>query len=205
MRALGVVVCSQPNFAYPDDTNLFNYAVLLGPERTRRSQSYRRIDDAGIVQAFSSDYPVSSMDVLRSIHTAVTRRTRTGTPAEGWNTHQSIDVETALRHFTRDAAFAGFDEHDKGTLAPGLLADFVVLSEDILEGGPERLLEAEVERTIFGGTTVFERRGQGRRVAHDASPMLTAGRSCPHCVWPGFKTRSAGRSKHVSARASVST
>ena len=60
-------------------------------------------------------------------------------------------VEAALRHFTRDGAYASFDENVKGTLTAGKLADFVVLSEDILSGPPEKILKAKVLLTVMGG------------------------------------------------------
>jgi hypothetical protein len=59
-----------------------------------------------------------------------------------------------LRHFTRDSAYASFDESDKGTLSVGKLADFVVLTEDIIAGPPERLLTAKVFMTVLGGRRV---------------------------------------------------
>jgi predicted amidohydrolase YtcJ len=202
-RELGVVVCSQPNFAYPDDTNLNHYAPLLGPERDARSQNYRRIDEAGIVHAFASDYPVSSMDVLRAIHTAVTRRRRDG--SRPWNASQAIDVAAALRHYTIDAAYAGFGEADKGSLAPGKYADFVVLSEDILDGDPDRLLSAQVERTVLGGRTVFDRRDASpallARVTVGASPFESPRRACPHCLWRGFAPRPRAHSGAMRAAA----
>ena len=156
MKRLGVIASSQPNFGYPDSTNLQNYAVLLGPERMARAQAYGDIDRAGVLQIFASDYPVSPMDVLKAIHTAVTRTTREGTPPGGWYPAQRISVEAALRHFTRDGAYASFDEAEKGTLTAGKLADFVVLSDDILTAPPERLLTAKVLLTVMGGRTTFE-------------------------------------------------
>ena len=78
-----------------------------------------------------------------------------GTPVGGWYPQNRISVEAALRHFTRDAAYASFDENDKGTLAPGKLADFVVLSEDILTGSPERILKARVLLTVMGGRETY--------------------------------------------------
>jgi predicted amidohydrolase YtcJ len=151
-KALGVIASTQPLFANPDETVLENFAVLLGPERAARADSFRLFDDAGVVQAFGSDWPVMSMEVLRSIYCAVTRMTPEGTPAGGWHPQGRISGEAALRHFTRDAAFASFDETFTGTLAPGLAADFVVLSEDITRVPPEGILRAKVLLTVMGGS-----------------------------------------------------
>jgi predicted amidohydrolase YtcJ len=177
MKALGIAACSQPNFAYPDATNLENYAVLLGPERTKRAQCYARIDAAGVRQAFGSDYPISSMDHLRAIHTAVSRRRRDGLPVEGWNPQEAISVETALRHLTCDAAWASHRDHLIGTLKPGLFADFVVLSEDILEADIDCLLKAQIDQTWQNGVQVFH-------AARDGYPdQSVPGRrgKCPCC------------------------
>lgn len=150
-KTLGVIASTQAMFAYPDATTLGNYAGLLGPARAARANAFRRVDDAGAVQAFGSDFPVFTMEVLKGINTAVNRTTAEGTPAGGWFPDNRIGVEAALRHFTRDAAYASFDERDKGTLAPGMLADFVVLSRDILTAPPSEILKARVLLTVMGG------------------------------------------------------
>jgi predicted amidohydrolase YtcJ len=156
--ALGVIASTQALFANPDETTLGNYAVLLGPERASRANAFKHFDDAGAVQAFGSDYPVFSMEVLRGIYCAVTRMTPTGTPKGGWYPQNRISVEAALRHFTRDAAYASFDEHVKGTLSAGKLADFVVLSENILQGPRERILKSKVLLTVMGGRETYRAR-----------------------------------------------
>ena len=154
-RQLGVIASTQAIFATPDVTTLTNYAPLLGPKRAALSNNFRQFDDAGAVQAFGSDYPVFPMDVIRGIYTAVTRMTPEGTPKGGWYPAGRISVETALRHFTRDAAYAAFMEKEAGMLREGFLADFVVLSEDLLALPPEQLLRVKVERTVVGGREVF--------------------------------------------------
>lgn len=154
-KALGVVASTQALFANPDKTVLENFAVLLGPERAARADSFKLYDDAGAVQAFGSDWPVFSCDVLRAIYCAVTRTTPEGKPPGGWEPQGRIGVEAALAHFTRDAAYASFDEDAKGTLSAGKLADFAVISEDVLAGPPEVLLRAKVLLTVMGGQDTF--------------------------------------------------
>jgi predicted amidohydrolase YtcJ len=154
-KTLGVIASTQAMFANPDQTTLENFAVVLGPERASRADAFRRFDDAGAVQAFGSDWPVFTMEVLRGIHCAVTRTTAEGQPAGGWYPENRITAEAALRHFTRDAAYASFDEGEKGTLAPGKLADFVVLSEDIVGQPPHHILKAQVLATVMGGRETF--------------------------------------------------
>ncbi|MBV8898730.1 MAG: amidohydrolase, partial [Verrucomicrobia bacterium] len=154
-KQLGVIASTQALFANPDATTLTNYAVLLGPARASHANAFRLFDEAGAVQAFGSDYPVFSMEALRGIYCAVTRMTPEGAPASGWYPLNRISVEAALRHFTRDAAYASFDEQVKGTLTPGKLADFVVLSKDILTIPLEQILQAKVVLTVMGGRDTY--------------------------------------------------
>ena len=130
----------------------------LGPDRAARAMAFSLLDDAGAVQAFGSDWPVFSCDVLKGIYCAVTRKTPEGTPPGGWQPHLRISAEAALRHFTKDAAYASFDEDVKGTLAPGKLADFVVLSDDVLSPPPERILKTKVLLTVMDGKETFRAR-----------------------------------------------
>jgi predicted amidohydrolase YtcJ len=150
-KAAGVVASTQALFPYPNRNHLEVYVPTLGPERAHRALAFKAIDDAGAVQAFGSDWPVFSAEVVRGLHTAVTRTTVAGTPAGGWEPAQRLSAEAALRHFTRDAAFAAHEEKEKGTLAPGKLADLVVLSQDLLAVPPDRLKDTKVLLTVLGG------------------------------------------------------
>jgi predicted amidohydrolase YtcJ len=156
-KPLGVIASTQPLFMYPNKNHLEVYAPMLGPERAKRAMAFKTIDDAGAVQAFGSDWPVFSCEVRLGLHTAVTRTTVEGTPAGGWNPEQRVAAEAALRHFTRDVAYAGFEEQLKGTLAPGKLADFVVMSTDLL-AGPESILRSKVMLTVMGGQDTYRAR-----------------------------------------------
>jgi len=156
-RTLGVVASTQALFATPDVTTLENYAPLLGPERAARSNHFKQFDDAGVVQAFGSDHPVFSMQVMRGIHVAVNRTTVEGTPRGGWYPDGRITLEAALRHFTRDAAYAAFLEAQVGTLRAGMLADFVVLDRDPFALPTDSLFTVQVERTVVGGRTSYRR------------------------------------------------
>ena len=157
-KALGVVASTQALFANPDANTLNVYARNLGPVRAARAMPFRSLDAAGAVQAFGSDYPVFSMEALTGIYAAVTRTTPQGTPAGGWQAHERISAEAALRHFTVDAAYASFDEEEKGTLAPGKLADFVVLSDDILAPPAGRILKAKIALTVMDGRDTYRAR-----------------------------------------------
>ncbi len=154
-RQLGVIASTQAMFANPDDTTLNNFAVVLGPERAAHADDFKQFDDAGAVQAFGSDWSVFSDQVLPAIYCAVTRMTPQGTPAGGWYPQNRISAAAALRHFTRDGAYASFDEQVRGTLSTGKLADFVVLSQDILSIPPEQLLHTRVLLTVMGGRDTY--------------------------------------------------
>jgi predicted amidohydrolase YtcJ len=154
-KQLGVIASTQALFAMPDATVLTNYAVLLGPERAAHANAFKLYDDAGAVQAFGSDWAVFDFAPLKGIYTAVTRLTSEGTPKGGWYPENRISVEAALRHYTRDGAYANFDEDKRGTLTAGKLADFVELSMDLLTIPPEQIKDAKVLRTVMGGRETY--------------------------------------------------
>ena len=154
-KQLGVIASTQPMFANPDPTTLENFAALLGPARASHADSFRIYDDAGVMQAFGSDWGVFPFEVLPAIYCAVTRMTPQGTPPGGWYPQGRITVQAALRHYTRDGAYASFDENIRGTLTPGKLADFVVLSQDILSIPASDILKTKVLLTVMGGKDTY--------------------------------------------------
>ncbi len=154
-KQLGVIASTQALFANPDPTTLENFAVLLGPERASHADSFKLYDDAGAVQAFGSDWNVFDFSPLKGIYCAVTRMTPEGTPKGGWYPDGRITVEAALRHYTRDGAYASFDEGVRGTLTPGKLADLVVLSQDILTIPASEILKTKVLLTVMSGQVTY--------------------------------------------------
>ena len=97
--------------------------------------------------------PVESIDPLGSFHASVTRRTASGEP---FFPAQRMTRDEALRSYTLAAAYAAFDEERTGSLAPGKLADLVVLSRDILTVPEEEILDARVDLTILGGKVRYQ-------------------------------------------------
>jgi hypothetical protein len=148
---LGVIASTQPIFANPDDTVLKNFDPLLGPKRAPHADSFKIFDDAGIVQAFGSDWDNFTFSPMEGIAVAVTRQTAEGKPIGGWYPKGRISVEAALRHYTRDGAFATFDDEVRGTLTKGKLADFVVLSQDLTKIDPTAIRQTKVLLTVMGG------------------------------------------------------
>lgn len=154
-RQLGVVASTQAMFASPDPVTLGSFAPALGPERAARADAFAKVDAAGAVQAFGSDYPVFTMEVMRGIHAAVTRQLPDGTPPGGWFPENRISVASALRHYTVDAAYASREDQEKGALAPGRMADFVVLAEDVFATPADRLWAVKAMVTVVGGNVVW--------------------------------------------------
>ncbi len=129
----------------------------IGPERAKTTYAFRSLLDAGAVLAFGSDWFVAPMEPLMGIYGAATRRTLDGKYPNGWVPEQKISVAEAIRAYTWGSAYASFDEANKGTIEPGKLADFAVLSDDILSIDPVEIAKTKVVMTIFDGRVVYER------------------------------------------------
>ena len=153
--ALGVVASMQPLHANPDQNLMDVWAKNAGPDRASRGFGWGDLERAGARLAFGSDWPVVTPDVRRGLYCAVTRKTREGRPAGGWLPGQAVSLESALRHYTIDAAYASFEEDVKGSLSPGKLADIVVLADDLFLLVPETILTTRVLLTVVGGRVVY--------------------------------------------------
>ena len=93
--------------------------------------------------------------MLQGLYAATARRRADGTPPGGWYPEERITMREAVEAYTRGAAYAEYQEDEKGTLEPGKLADLVILSEDIFAGPPETLLQTRVLGTLVGGEWVY--------------------------------------------------
>jgi predicted amidohydrolase YtcJ len=130
----------------------------IGHERAKTTYAFRSLLDAGAVLAFGTDWTVAPLDPMLTIYAAVTRRTLDGKNPLGWIPEQKISVEEAVRAYTVGSAYAEFTEKDKGTIAPGKLADMVILSRDIFRINPMEIENAKVVLTIMDGKVVYEDR-----------------------------------------------
>ncbi|MCS6926376.1 MAG: amidohydrolase [Candidatus Binatia bacterium] len=145
----GVAVVTQPGFLYFYGEK---YAAEIDPDRQRwlyRSQSLLR---RGIPVAASSDCPIAPMAPLISLQAAITRQTQNGLSL---NPQEGLSLSAALPLFTTAAAWVGFEEHCKGRLRPGLLADLLVLDRDLLAVPPAEIHTTSVKMTILGGTIAW--------------------------------------------------
>lgn len=129
------------------NANAEHYRKLFGELRMKRCHPYRSILDQGILVAGGSDSPVTRLNPLRGIYDCLTH------PIE----EQRIEFYEALKMFTINAAKIGFEEKWKGSIEPGKLADFTVLSEDPNLVAYDRINTIEVEMTIVGGEIIFEK------------------------------------------------
>jgi predicted amidohydrolase YtcJ len=109
----------------------------------------------GVPVANGSDTPVESPNPLWGFYAAVTRQDHAGNPPGGFMPDQKLSREEALRSWTSAGAYAAFEESKKGTLEPGKLADFVMLSQDIMKVADNRLLDTRVLLTVLGGKIVY--------------------------------------------------
>ena len=128
----------------------------LGPTRVKYAYAWKSFLDHGVVLAFGTDYPVESISPFRGLYSAVTRMNEAGT--QTFQPQEKLTIQQAVYAYTQASAYAEFEEKTKGVLAPGYLADIVVLDRDITKATPQELLHTQVLRAVVGGETVYEAR-----------------------------------------------
>jgi predicted amidohydrolase YtcJ len=150
-KELKVIASMQPTHVLTD----MRWAKdRIGPRRAATSYAWAAFLNAGVPLAFGTDYPVEPVTPFRGLYAAVTRKSEDG--KQQYFPEQRITMDQAIAAYTTGAAFAQFEEKDKGKLVPGMLADFVVLDRDITSVTPEKVLGTKVLRTVVGGKTVFD-------------------------------------------------
>lgn len=150
-KDMHVIASMQPNHLLTD----MNWAQSrLGPERATHSYAWKEFLDNHVVLAFGTDYPVEPITPFRGLYAAVTRRNESGN--KEYFPEQKISIQQAIAAYTTGSAYAEFADKYKGTLAPGMLADFVVLDRDITKVDPAEILKTKVLRTVVGGKTAYE-------------------------------------------------
>lgn len=130
----------------------------VGPRRILGAYAWKRFLDAGVRLTNGSDFPVEDANPLWGFYASITRQDHQGQPPGGWMPDQVLTREQALASWTSWGAYAAFEETRKGTLERGKLADFIVLSTDILKAPPREILSAKVTLTVLGGKVVHESR-----------------------------------------------
>ncbi|HXI25197.1 MAG TPA: amidohydrolase [Pyrinomonadaceae bacterium] len=130
----------------------------IGSERAKMTYAFRSLLDSQTTLAFGTDWTVAPLDPLLTIYAAMTRRTPDGKYPDGWIPEQKISIDEAVHAYTVGSAYAEFQDHEKGTITPGKLADIVVLSEDIFKIDPLEIKNTRVMMTIMDGQVVYEAR-----------------------------------------------
>ncbi|MDA7979148.1 MAG: amidohydrolase [Pirellulales bacterium] len=156
---LGVIAEVQP-FHLSDDMRWME--LRIGRKRCETAYAFRSIQDSGATLAFGSDWPGTSaaeypINPLLALYAAVTRQTVNAEPAEGWFGDERVSIQDAIKASTLNAAYANFEEDDKGSISVGKLADITVLSHNLLEIDPSLLLKTDVLYTIVDGRIVYQR------------------------------------------------
>jgi predicted amidohydrolase YtcJ len=150
-KELKIIASMQPSHLLTD----MNWAESrLGAKRAEHSYAWADFLRHGVVLAFGTDYPVEPVSPFPGLYAALTRMSEDG--RKTYYPAEKITVEQALAAYTTGAAFAEFAEKQKGKIEPGMLADFVVLDQDITAAQPAKVLQTKVLRTVVGGKTVYE-------------------------------------------------
>jgi predicted amidohydrolase YtcJ len=150
-RELNVIASMQPNHLLTD----MHWAMSrLGPQRAPHSYAWAEFANHSVKLAFGTDYPVEPVAPFRGLYAAVTRKSEDG--KQDYFPGQKLTIQQAIAAYTTGSAYAEFGEKQKGTLAPGMLADFVALDRDLTEIPPTQILGTRVLRTVVGGKTVYE-------------------------------------------------
>lgn len=128
----------------------------IGKPRLAGAWAAKRFLELGVPLANGSDFPVEDANPLWGFYAAITRQDHQGKPPRGFLPGEKLTREEALASWTRGGAYAAFEENEKGTLEPGKLADFVLLSDDIMTAPPAAILKTRVTLTVLGGEIVYE-------------------------------------------------
>jgi predicted amidohydrolase YtcJ len=153
--SLGVIPSMQPSHAISD---LFFALSRLGMDRLAGAYAWQSLIKSGCIIAGGSDAPIERGEPMIEFYAAVARKSVKGFSGEGWHPEQAVSREQALKMFTIWPAYAAFEENDKGSIESGKLADFTVLSQDIMKIPEPEILKTRCEMTIIGGGIVYGNR-----------------------------------------------
>lgn len=156
LRDRKIVAHIQPVFIDYDHTFVRD---RVGEERERTSYNWRTMADLGVHYACGSDCPVEPFGVMRGIYCAVTRRGTAGGPPGGWLPEQALTVRQAVYGATLGGAYAAHEDHIRGSLEVGKLADMAVLERDIFTIPPDEIKDVRVDMTVLDGRIVWQRPG----------------------------------------------
>ncbi|HMR18811.1 MAG TPA: amidohydrolase family protein, partial [Sphingobacterium sp.] len=153
-KRYNVIPSIQPTHATSD---MYWAADRLGHERLKNAYAYRKLLDQYGKVAIGSDFPVEHFNPLYGFHAAVARVDKEGFPSGGFQMDQALTREEALRAMTIWAAYACFQEKNRGSIEKGKDADFVILDKDIMTIPLDELRDTKTRRTVIAGESVFVR------------------------------------------------
>ncbi len=150
---LGVIASVQPYHAIDDG----RWAeARIGHDRSSRTYAFKTFIEHGVRLALGTDWPVAPLDPMLTLYAATTRATLDGQHPGGWFPEQKLSATEAITAYTLGSAYAEFQEHEKGSIEPGKLADFVLLSDDIMKIPAETIRNVRVLKTWVGGVEVYD-------------------------------------------------
>ncbi|UOQ70262.1 amidohydrolase [Hymenobacter cellulosilyticus] len=151
----GIVPSVQPTHATSD---MYWAGERLGQERLKTAYAYEELRKQYGQVAIGSDFPVEDINPLFGFHSAVARQDAKNYPSGGFQMENALSRPDALRGMTTWAAHAAFEDRQKGSIKPGMAADFVVLNKDLLQAPAAELRGAQVQQTWIGGEQVYKRK-----------------------------------------------
>jgi predicted amidohydrolase YtcJ len=151
---LSVIASMQPSHAISD---LFFAPSRLGKERLAGAYAWQSLLKSGAIICGGSDAPVERGEPMIEFYAAITRKSIKGESHDGWHPEQAVSREEALKMFTMSAAYAAFEEKDKGSIEIGKLADLTILTKDIMKIPEPEILQTTCAMTVIGGEVVYER------------------------------------------------
>jgi predicted amidohydrolase YtcJ len=176
-RKLGVVAAMQPRHCSPDLV-AGTWMENVGEDRWDRAWRFRSLAESGAALAFSSDWQVGEMDPLVGLYSALTRSGLDG--RTDWTPRERMDLDSALRAYTRGGAWAWHAEDELGVIRPGARADLVVWSADLYALEPAQLLDQRADLTLVGGAIVHDADSVSAGADVPFAGSGAAGHACSH-------------------------
>ena len=153
IRKLPIIIDIQPGFT--SNNNIWWSDGRLGPERVKYAYAWKTLIEEGIMLTGSSDSPVEQFSPMLGIYSVVNRQDRTGKPEGGWMPEQRVSVYEAICMYTKNAAYASYEEDIKGTLEAGKLADFIILEKNPFEVTGLAMKDIAILETCLAGKAVY--------------------------------------------------
>ncbi|NPV71730.1 MAG: amidohydrolase [Firmicutes bacterium] len=148
----GTIASVQPLHATSDRY----VADRLWGKRAKYAYPFKSLITNGARVTFGSDAPVETIDPMKGVYAAITRKREDEPASRPWYPEEILSIQETVRGYTNGPAFASYREGTEGSLEPGKVADFIVLSEDIFSGPPESVLRCRVLLNVVGGRVVYE-------------------------------------------------